>query len=227
MTVAVEDGRHPVTGPGPGAGAGGPERPPTREELIAARRRARARELLGPAGGCVDLTDPAPVRVVGVPNPERIDGGRICLGPTTPGFDPAAYAAEIFASVPAPRPGPSIPPGRMIVALAARLVTTAPLTFDASAPTPLGPLRLRARARIYVNWGDGHTAGPYDEPGRPYPDGTIVHRWATAGRYDVTVTYRWTATWQWAGRTEPVPGTLDTTDRIPGYPVIELQATTG
>ncbi|MBI2709181.1 MAG: hypothetical protein HYX34_05745 [Actinobacteria bacterium] len=162
-----------------------------------------------------------------MPNPERITGGTVCLGPLgVPAFDPAAFAEQYLRDVPLPVPDPTIPPGRMIVAFPATVVTTTPVTFDTTAPSPFGPLRIRARADIVVDWGDGEQTGPYDHPGEPYPNGHIVHRYASAGRYDVTVTYRWTTTWTWGAQSGAIPGTIDTTTTIPRFTVVELQART-
>ncbi|MBI2710106.1 MAG: hypothetical protein HYX34_10480 [Actinobacteria bacterium] len=165
--------------------------------------------------------------MTGVPNPERVTGARVCIGPVAaPAFDPAASAKEYFGQFPLPSPQASIPPGKMIVAFPAFVVTAAPTRYEVTVPTPFGPLRVAAIARVFVNWGDGERTGPYDGPGRPYPNGDIVHRYADAGRYDVSVVYRWSATWEWGGQGGPVAGTLDTVDRIVDFPVQEYQART-
>ncbi|MBI2709588.1 MAG: hypothetical protein HYX34_07815, partial [Actinobacteria bacterium] len=93
--------------------------------------------------------------------------------------------------------------------------------------TPFGPLTISARAQIFVDWGDGERTGPYDAPGEAYPEGEIVHRYADAGSFDVAVVYRWSASWRWGAQGGEIPGTLDSVDRITGFPVRAYQARTG
>ena len=72
-----------------------------------------------------------------------------------------------------------------------------------------------------VDWGDGTDPLRYAEPGRPYPDGEIVHVWTDTGDYDITVRYEWDLDWSFADAT----GQLDLphTETLAGYPVTELQ----
>jgi hypothetical protein len=65
--------------------------------------------------------------------------------------------------------------------------------------TPLGPLYITARGGYLVDWGDGTAptwAGPYEQEGRPYPNGNISHTYDNVGTVTVTVQEMWTATWR-------------------------------
>ena len=62
--------------------------------------------------------------------------------------------------------------------------------------------------------------------GKPWPDGQITHQYLKVGIYDIVVTERWTATWNFAGESG-VLRTLQTTGRIEDFPVEQIQAVIG
>lgn len=148
--------------------------------------------------------------------------------PRAPAATSAAAIAEEFWRVQLrdllDKPKPSIAPGYMLAGKLGYLETNARMVQRFTHDTPLGLLRIEARGRLFVDWGDGTgVAGPYSDPGKPWPDGTITHSWTDAARYDVVVTQRWTATWELAGRTGSFDG-LITVGRIEDFEVRQLQA---
>ena len=117
---------------------------------------------------------------------------------TGPGIldTPASFAARFWQNVPLPEPSPQIQPGRAITGKFAYLETrgTTSHTFDL-ATTPFGPLYIVATGNYFVDWGDGTTTGPHSQEGDPWPNGRITHEYLRVGTYDVVVSERWTATW--------------------------------
>ncbi|MCA1704708.1 MAG: hypothetical protein LC808_16165 [Actinobacteria bacterium] len=128
--------------------------------------------------------------------------------------------------MPLPRPEPSIAPGRAITGKLAFLETRGEISHIYTNDTAFGPLILNATGSYTVNWGDGETSGPHSFEGKPWPDGRITHDYLNVGFYDIVVTERWTATWQFGGESG-VLRTLQTTGRIEDFPVEQLQAVIG
>lgn len=123
-----------------------------------------------------------------------------------------------------PRPQPVIRPGEMLVGLPAYLEANTPVVLaPLTAPTPFGPLDVRATSTLTVAWGDGATTGPYSNPGAPWPHGTITHTYGRGGAYDVVVTQQWTATWSLGGAGGTL-GPAPTTGRVDDFPVRAVQA---
>jgi hypothetical protein len=135
-------------------------------------------------------------------------------------------ARRAWKHVPLPQPRPSIAPGRAITGKLAYLETRGQLSHVYTTMTPLGQLNIYARGAYVVTWGDGHTSGPYNAEGLPWPNGTITHEYQNVGPYDIVVTERWTATWSLAGESG-VLRTLQTTGRIDDFPVEQIQAVIG
>jgi hypothetical protein len=134
------------------------------------------------------------------------------------------FAMRYWQSVPLPKPQPYIAPGRAITGMFAYLETRGATTHTFTEPdTPFGLLTVVATGRYYVDWGDGTRTGPHSAEGGPWPDGKIKHEYIHIGAYDVVVTERWTATWNFGDQS----GTLDelrTVGRIDDFPVQQIQA---
>ena len=138
---------------------------------------------------------------------------------------PGAVAAQFWANEgenPLLRPAPRIQPGYAVTGKTAYLETGGTTAQVFSDPTGGGVLQIHATGQFWVDWGDGTALqGPFDNPGAPYPDGTITHTWTNPGGYTVTVYETWTATWSLAGQSGALGG-LRTVGSIPGFPVKEL-----
>jgi hypothetical protein len=152
---------------------------------------------------------------------------QLCQDTPTPATSPAAQASQYWRQVgedQLPRPAPRIAPGYMLAGKLAYLEANTAMAERFSHATPLGLLTIDARGQLFVDWGDGTgVQGPFDHPGGPWPNGTITHSWTTAGRYDIVVTQRWTATWHLGGATGRLTG-LATEGRIDDFEVRQLQA---
>ena len=137
---------------------------------------------------------------------------------------PASFAARFWQDVPLPEPAPQIQPGRAITGKFAYLETrgTTSHTFGLD-NTPFGALQIVATGNYFVDWGDGTTTGPHAQEGAPWPDGRITHEYLRVGSYDVVVTERWTATWNFGAESGTL-SELRTTGRIDDFPVEQIQA---
>ena len=148
----------------------------------------------------------------------------VCPGATLPQASPATWALSFWGEILLPKPAPHIAPGFAITGKTAYLETGGTTTGTYTRDTPLGPLTLHTTGRFYVDWGDGSPlAGPFDDPGGPWPTGRITHVYTDVGALDVVVSERWTATWQLAGEGGTLSG-LRTEGRIDDFPVEEIQA---
>ena len=146
-----------------------------------------------------------------------------CPEPAGQAVSPRAIAVRHWEEIPLPKPNPRIAPGWGITGKLAYLETNGTTTYTHTSPTPLGELRIVARGRYVVDWGDGEESGPHSSEGGPWPEGDITHDYLWAGTYDVVVTERWTATWQ-IGATGGVLHELETIGRIDDFVVREIQA---
>lgn len=135
-------------------------------------------------------------------------------------------AARYWERVPLPKPQPSIAPGRAITGKLAYLETRGETGHTYTNDTVFGPLVIVAKGSYVIDWGDGETSGPHSFEGTPWPDGRITHDYLHVGNYDIVVTERWTATWSLGGEAG-VLRTLQTTGRIDGFPVEQIQAVVG
>lgn len=138
----------------------------------------------------------------------------------------AMIVAQYWERIPLPKPRPSIAPGRAITGKLGYLETNGDVTHTFRTDTFFGPLEISAHGSYTVNWGDGQTTGPYSFEGRPWPEGRITHEYLHVGSYDIVVTERWTANWNFAGE-RGVLRTLQTTGRIDDFPVEQIQAVIG
>lgn len=134
-----------------------------------------------------------------------------------------AIAIRAWEEVPLPVPKPHIAPGRAITGKWAYLETRNHTSFEFRRDTLVGTLEIRATGKYTVDWGDGEVSGPHSIEGKAWPDGEIRHDYISIGSYSVTVTERWTATWQlgpWSGTLRE----LRTVGRIDDFPVEQIQA---
>lgn len=138
----------------------------------------------------------------------------------------AMVAARVWAEIPLPSPDPRIAPGRAITGKLAYLETRGDIRHVHRRDTVFGPLEIDAVGTYTVDWGDGTTTGPHSFEGRAWPNGQITHEYATVGTYNVVVTEKWTANWSLDGQSG-VLRTLQTTGRINGFPVEQIQAVIG
>jgi len=76
------------------------------------------------------------------------------------------------------------------------------------------------------DFGDGSDPLTTTDPGRPWPDHTIAHRYSAEATHRVTLTTAWTATFQIAGTAgwEPVTGTATTTSTSEPLTVYEARS---
>jgi len=106
------------------------------------------------------------------------------------------FLAEIVTRLPAPVLALA-PAGQAITGLAAYLETgdrRLELEEQVDLDLPSGMLTAVARADGYytVDWGDGTApAGPFAEPGRAYPDGTVKHVYDVTGLLEIVVSDVW------------------------------------
>lgn len=116
--------------------------------------------------------------------------------PIFPGFTQAD-----FQRLPLPAGKASVQPsnGYTLVNVPTNVYAEAdPVTLDTEL---LGfPVQVRATPSQYSwDFGDGSTVGPTSEPGAPYPDLTITHEYAEAGKFGVTLTTYYTGEYSVAG----------------------------
>ena len=150
-----------------------------------------------------------------------------CPGVARPGSPGPAWVAieywqESGEDLP-PKPQPQIRPGWMLAGKRGYLEAGIPLRTTLTNPTRLGDLKVEATGRMYVDWGDGAREGPFDQPGAPWPNGTITHYWTTSGWYDVVVVVTWTATWRLGGESGVLED-LQTQGVIDDFEIDSLEA---
>jgi hypothetical protein len=151
----------------------------------------------------------------------------IAPGQPAPILTRSMVAAQYWERVPLPKPQPSIAPGRAITGKMAYLETKGEIshTYNNNV-TMFGPLRIVATGSYTVAWGDGETTGPHSFEGQSWPSGQITHDYLKVGSYNIVVTEKWTATWSLDGESGTLR-TLQTTGRIDGFPVEQIQAVIG
>jgi hypothetical protein len=146
-----------------------------------------------------------------------------CPSSPAPAGSAASEAQSFWGTVPLPKPSPRIAPGWAVTGRKSYLETASAPTARFTRATPRGELVIEATGPYYVDWGDGTLAGPFAEPGLPWPAGTVTHVYQRVGQYDVVVTQRWTAEWHLDGESGRLGG-LRTGGRIDDFRVEELQA---
>ncbi len=129
-----------------------------------------------------------------------------------------------FRSLQLPTPAPKIsaPAGGVTGAVHSLDLQVPQQVVFTDPTTPFGALAVRTSARFTVDWGDG-TTDSYYTSGAPWPRSTITHSWSRVGRYDVTVTARWTATWTFGDTSGTLSG-LTTTGELSNWNVSDAQA---
>jgi hypothetical protein len=147
-------------------------------------------------------------------------------GQAAPTETRAMTAARYWERTTLPTLAPYVAPGRAISGKLAYLETRGETVRTYRSDTPFGPLNIEARGRYHIDWGDGHTSGPYDVEGAPWPYGQIMHEYRDIGTYDIVVTEKWVATWSLDGEIG-VLRTLQSTGRIDDFPVQQIQAVIG
>jgi hypothetical protein len=153
---------------------------------------------------------------------EMLDNG--CL----PAVDVQSAVAEAFQQLRlAPSPLSVQPPSgwTLVNAETIAFADDAPQTL---ATTVLGVgVSIRATAETFTwAFGDGSESLTTTDPGRPWPDHTISHRYTAEGTHSITLTTTWSGTFQVAGSTEwrPVDGTATTTSTSPPLTVYEARS---
>lgn len=118
---------------------------------------------------------------------------------------------------------PQIAPGRAITGLRSYLVISGDTQYGASRSDGIGFVYYDCNRQntVHVDWGD-HTDEPFDNPGAPYPTGTVTHVYQTVGDYDVTVTTNWNCDYTQNG--VPFQKQLNKTAVLPKFPVLQVQA---
>ncbi len=118
---------------------------------------------------------------------------------------------------------PNIAPGRAITGLRSYLVISGDTQFGASRSDGIGYVYYDCNRQntVHVDWGD-HTDEHFDNPGAPYPNGTVTHVYQTIGDYDVTVTTNWNCDYTQNG--VPFQKQLNKTAVLPKFPVLQVQA---
>ncbi|MGI9032429.1 MAG: hypothetical protein ACR2HY_01825 [Acidimicrobiales bacterium] len=140
--------------------------------------------------------------------------------------DPRPYAVQGWEEAKLPAPQPYIGPGWAITGKLAYLETKGQRRLTFTKDTPVGPLRIDAVGRYYVDWGDGEKTGPHSTEGGPWPDGEINHMYINVGRYNVVVTERWNAQWSIGASSGTLAG-QQTVGRIDNFRVEQIQAVVG
>jgi hypothetical protein len=175
------------------------------------------------AGGLAILT----CQVAPVAPPQPVAAPALAPARAAPAIDPGALAVQFWQTIPLPVPHPSIPPNYAVTGMPAYLVTNgtlAPSPYQRQ--TPLGPLYITAHGGYLVDWGDGMAptwAGPYEQEGRPYPNGNISHTYDNVGTVTVTIQEIWTATWR-LGAANGQLMALRTTATIPDLQIKQIQS---
>lgn len=148
-------------------------------------------------------------------------------GQPAPAETRAMVASRFWEQVQLPKPKPEIDPGRAITGKLAYLETKGQTSLILTENTEsFGLLRIVARGRYEVNWGDGVITKDHRLEGQPWPMGLITHEYLNVGTYNIVVTEYWEADWQLDGESGRLR-TLRTTGRLNNFPVEQLQAVIG
>jgi hypothetical protein len=127
-----------------------------------------------------------------------------CAGSARPPArpSPATAAALAFKQiVNLPKPTFAIPPGSSVAGLKAYMILSGPTTLNPAPINALGYLvKLHIKSVYDIDWGD-HTPSSLQknvssQGGKGYPKGDVFHVYESKGTYTVTVTQRWTATYE-------------------------------
>jgi hypothetical protein len=175
-------------------------------------------------GGRVRPNCPATARVARTPAPPT--GGDT----TTP---PAAQiAADVWQHVEdLPRPTLTVQPdGAAITGKEVYLQIHGPQTWSRTIDNPIGDdVVITASSDYVIDWGDPTDDASHHETttsqGGPYPDGDVTHVYVEKAEHvTITVTQRWTATWQAGDRTGTLSQLTTTAEPPLTIEVRDLQA---
>ena len=131
----------------------------------------------------------------------------LCQGSPRPPAKPRPGVAAEFAFrqlVHLPTPTFTIPPGYTVAGLKAFMIINSPRTLDPGPINALGSIvNLHITSTYDIDWGDDtptrFSKNVASQGGKGYPNGDVFHVYESKGTYTVTVTQRWTATYQIAG----------------------------
>lgn len=144
----------------------------------------------------------------------------------TPG---AAAALAFHQIVGLPKPTFTIPPGRATAGTRAFMIISGATAVDPGTMNVLGQnVNLHITSTYDIDWGDTtptrYSRNVTSQGGRGYPDGDVFHVYESKGTYTVTVTQRWTATYDITnGEAGTIADTL-TTSSTTQLPVAAYQA---
>jgi hypothetical protein len=130
-----------------------------------------------------------------------------CAGSARPPArpSPATAAAAAFRQiVNLPKPAFTIPPGYSVAGLKAYMILSGPQKLNPAPINALGyAVNLHINSVYDIDWGDNTPTGisknVSSQGGKGYPNGDVFHVYESKGTYKVTVTQRWTATYEIAG----------------------------
>lgn len=154
---------------------------------------------------------------------ERVDNGG-CPGED----DVVLLTLEQFRRLPLTPSAPRFQPGH-----GRALVNKDLVVYTDDAPQYLTTSVLGASVQVEAtpssftwDFGDGSSLLMTTDPGAPYPDHTVSHRYTRAGSYDVVLTTAWRGRYRIAGtgRWLPVDGVAETTSPPFGVDVEEARA---
>lgn len=136
-----------------------------------------------------------------------------------------AVARDVLQSIKLPRPQPEMESDYAVCGVPVAIRSNVPEQFHSQAiETEMGTLRVTAVPVVVVDWGDGSRSAT-SPPGGHLPIDELRHVWIHRGRYDVTVTATWVASWQ-LGEFSGVIDALQTQTTIGDWPVYEAQSIT-
>jgi hypothetical protein len=153
---------------------------------------------------------------------EVVDNG--CLS----AVDVAGAIAQEFQRIPLTPPQLSVQPPSGWTLVNAETIAFTEDRSQSHSVTVLGiNVTIRATPETFTwNFDDGSTPLVTSEPGRPWPDHTVAHRYETEGTHTISLTTTWSGTYQVAGSSEwlPVEGTATTTSTSPPLTVYEARS---
>ncbi|MDA8024948.1 MAG: hypothetical protein M0T78_00170 [Actinomycetota bacterium] len=134
--------------------------------------------------------------------------------PTNPTTDLSIARYAITRALPIPNP--SFDPPFTLVSIPAYLSTGATLSDHLDLMTSFGRVIANATGVLNINFGDRSPTLTTTSAGGPYPSGTILHTWLTAGCFDVNITENWTVNYEIPNGSGQITG-ITTAASIPNY----------
>lgn len=143
--------------------------------------------------------------------------------PPEQGIDPQVVRDLVVHELPVPNP--TSQPDWALTGMPTYLEIGSSAEYEETLTGDVLPVSVTVsgQASFHVDWGDG-TETTHDSAGGPYPDGDVVHTYATAVEdgIEIVVTPVWELEWSAAGLTMPLEVTLEPATYE--LPVRELQA---